>query len=192
MFSVPRNPLQLVDYAFRALGKKRIPIQQLVFFIAFDLRKHPPSKVLNIIQALHSKGQLEITDDIVCQPQEVSYEAESISSTSTSDLGELLRLFVSSSRLSRAVGMKDEAIEFVRSSEVPLKIKATVHGTRTYTLELDEDKMQILHDCPDWRRVSVLHRFCKHVTKLLLLLEKEEALRVLHSLQKDSWEFIQL
>ena len=195
MYAVPRKPLLLVDYAFRALGKTEIPLQKLVFFIAFDLKQLPPSQVKNLILDLHNNDKLEVKNDVVYQPQEVVHEREptaQITKTSTSGLGEQLRLFVSSSRLSRAVGMDDQAIEFRRLSQEPLKIQASVHGSREYRLELDEEIMQISHDCPDWRRVSVLHRFCKHVAKLFLLLEKEEALRLLQSLQTDSWEFVQL
>lgn len=195
MFKVPRNPLLLVDYAFRALGKTEMPIQLLIFFIAFDLRQLPPSRVKNLLFELQKKKEIEIKDDIVFQPQGVVPISEPVlehSPTASSDLGEQLRLFVSSSRLSRAVGMDDQAIEFRRISEIPLKIEASVHGSRIYRLELDEEFRQIAHDCPDWRRVSVLHRFCKHVAKLFLLLEKEEALRLLQSLQLHSWEFEQL
>jgi hypothetical protein len=88
--------------------------------------------------------------------------------------------------------MDDQAVEFQRVSINPLKVTATVHGSKDYVIELDEEKKQIAHNCPDWLRVSVLHRFCKHVTKLLLLLEQDEALRILHSLQRDSWEFIRI
>jgi hypothetical protein len=191
MFTIPRNPLGLIDYAFRALAKTKMSIQQLVFFISFDLRKLPPSQMLNQIHVLHAKGQLVIEDDMVLQPPKMDIEPKSSPPTSSEDLGQQLRLFVSSSRLSRAVGMDNQAIEFQRLSKVPLKIKATVHGSRKYMLELDEQARKIIHDCPDWKRVSVLHRLCKHVAKLFLLLEKDEALRVLKSLQEDPWEFIQ-
>jgi len=192
MYTVPRNPLRLIDYVFRALGKTQVPIQQVIFFISFDLRGLAPSLVRNMIQDLHAKGELEIIGEMVLQPLTKNLKPESLPPSSSSSLGEQLRLFVSSSRLSRAVGMDDKAIDFRRLSQVPLKIKATVHGTRKYLLEIDEEAMQISHDCPDWQKVSVLHRFCKHIAKLFLLLEKDEALRVLQSLQKNPWEFKQI
>jgi hypothetical protein len=192
MFAVPRDPLRLVSYAFQALGKTQVPLQQLVFFLSFDLRTLPPSQVKKAILDLQAQGQLEINDEMVLAPQIVAFEKESMAPTSTQDLGEQLRLFVSSSRLSRAVGMNDQAIEFQRISQNPLKIKATVQGSKEYLLELDEEAKIISHDCPDWQRVSVIHRLCKHVAKLILLLEKDEALRILKSLQKDSWKFIQI
>jgi hypothetical protein len=191
MYRVPRDHLQLVDYAFRALGKNRVSTQQLVFFISFDLRQLPPSRVMKILQDLQTKGRLEIVDDEVLRPQGVLPEQEPSVPTSSADLGEQLQFFVSSSRLSRAVGMTDDAIEFKRLSQNPLRIRAIVHGSRKYSLELDEELMQISHDCPDWQRVRVIHRFCKHVAKLFLLLEKDEALRILRSLKKDSWDFTQ-
>jgi hypothetical protein len=191
MYTVPRGPLQLVDYAFQALGKNRVSTQQLIFFISFDLRRFPPSRVKKILQDLQAKGSLEIDGDEVVRPQGVLLEHEPAVPTSSADLGEQLQLFVSSSRLSRAVGMADNAIEFQRLSKTPLRIQAIVHGSRKYSLELDEELMQISHDCPDWQRVRVIHRFCKHVAKLFLLLEKDEALRLLRSLKKDSWEFKQ-
>ncbi|MFX1403767.1 MAG: hypothetical protein ACFE9D_04775 [Promethearchaeota archaeon] len=190
MFTEPKDPLGLVDYAFRALGKTQVSLQQLVFFISFDLRALPPSKAMQLVRNLQAKDQLEIHDGIVVRPQDVLPEPES--AVSLSNLGDLLRLFVSSSRLTRAVGMADNSVEFQRISPNPLKIQAIVHGSKDYVIELDEERRSISHNCPDWLRVSVLHRFCKHVAKLLLLLEEEEALRILHSLQKDSWEFIQV
>lgn len=189
MISIPRNPLQLVAYAFRALAKDQVPLQQLIFFISFDLRQMPPSRVEKIIQDLHSKGQVEIQNDIVTLSEEPNLKPEGISSISQTELGDLLRVFVSSSRLSRAVGMNDQVIDLKRVSQDPLKIEAIVHGSQVYDLVLDESKKLISHNCPDWQRVSVLHRFCKHVAKLFLLIKNDEAVRILRNLQHESWTF---
>jgi hypothetical protein len=189
MFSIPRSPVRLVDYAIRALGKEQVPIQQLVFFLSFDIRQMAPSKALKLVERLQSEGQIIIEDGFVKLSTEMVVDTEAPTQTETTNLGTYLRLFVSSSRLSRAVGMNDQVIEFTRMSQNPLKVEATVHGSQDYILILDETSKRIAHNCPDWRRVSVLHRFCKHVAKLFLILEKEEAIRVLQSLQQESWEF---
>ncbi len=192
MFSVPRNPVRLVDYAFRALGKDQVPIQQLEFFLSFDIRKMAPSEALKLIERLQSEGQISIENGFVKLSQKMVVDTEIPTQTAVTNLGDYLRLFVSSSRLSRAVGMNDQAIEFIRVSQNPLKVEATVHGSQDYVLILDEASRRIAHNCPDWRKVSLLHRFCKHVAKLFLILEKDEAIRVLQSLQLESWEFEQL
>ncbi|MFW9830198.1 MAG: DUF2240 family protein [Candidatus Thorarchaeota archaeon] len=186
---IPRTPLHLVDYAFRALGREKLPIQQLIFFLSFDIRQMPPSQAQKLVQELQSKGQLEIANGLVKLTTEITQEPNSKVTTSKADLGELLRLFVSSSRLSRAVGISDDAIEFIRVENNPLQIEATVHGSQDYVLKLDEETRQITHNCPDWRKVSVLHRFCKHVAKLFLLMQKDEAIRILKSVQQESWDF---
>jgi|GEM_PF-5575335 hypothetical protein len=192
MFSVPRNPVGLVDYALRALGKDHVPIQQLVFFLSFDIRQMAPSQALKLIKRLQSEGQISIENGLVKVSHEMVVDTEIPTQTASTNLGEHLRLFVSSSRLSRAVGMNNQAIEFIRVSQNPLKVEATVHGSQDYILILDEASRRIAHNCPDWRKVSLLHRFCKHVAKLFLILEKEESIRLLQSLQVESWEFEQL
>jgi hypothetical protein len=192
MFSIPRNPAGLVVYAFRALGKAQVPLQRLVYFLSFDIRQMAPSKARKLIDRLHSEGQLFVEDGQVKLAPEVTIKPEVIQQAQTATLGEYLRSFVSSARLSRAVGMSDAAVECTRLSQDPLKIEATIHGSRDYNLILDEANNRIAHDCPDWQRVSVLHRFCKHVAKLFLLLENEEAIRILRSLQEESWDFERL
>ncbi len=192
MFVVPSSPVRLVDYAFRALGKDQVPIQKLVFFLSFDIRQMAPSQARKLIERLQSEGQISIENGLVKLSHEMVVENEIPTQDATTNLGEYLRLFVSSSRLSRAVGMNDQAIEFIQVSQSPLKVEATVHGSHDYILILDEASRRIAHNCPDWQKVSLLHRFCKHVAKLFLILEKEEAIRVLQSLQRESWEFEQV
>ena len=119
----------------------------------------------------------------------ISPDAKLDSSVSPPSLGDLLHQFVSPSRLSRAVGIDDSAIEIQVKTKTPLRIEAVIHGTRDYKLFLDEKSRVIGHNCPDWRRMSVIRRFCKHVTKLFLSLEEDEAVRLLLSMQQESWQF---
>ncbi len=151
----------------------------------------PPSQVAKLIQDLQAQGQLEVNDDVVTLSEKMTSEAAPHDTAPVTNIGELLRLFTGSSRLSRAVGMSDKAIDFQYVSQTPLKIEAIVHGSQEYDLTLDEANRSISHNCPDWRRVSVLRRFCKHVAKLFLLLEKDQAIRVLQLLQQESWKFDQ-
>ena len=129
MFSVPSTPVRLVDYAFRALGKDQVPIQQLVFYLSFDIRQMAPSKARKLIERLQSEGQISIENGLVKLSHDMGIDTEIPVQTAPTNLGEHLRLFVSSSRLSRAVGMNDQAIEFIRLSQNPLKVEATVHGS---------------------------------------------------------------
>jgi hypothetical protein len=149
----------------------------------------PPSKALQVVDDLISSGALAFDQGMVTliMDRESSQQYQEPQSPVT--LGDLLHKFVSSSRLSSAVAIPDNALEIHRVSTRPLRIEALVHGTRDYRLVLDEGARTISHDCPDWQRVSLIRRFCKHVVKLLLLLDEDEAVRLLTSMQQESWGF---
>lgn len=189
MFTIPRSPRGLVEYALRALGKISVSAKDLVLFLSFGLRQMPPSRAQELISKLHSSGHIIIEDGQVRLGANVGSEPEPMSTTDAANLGGLLKQFVSSPRLTRAVGMDDSAIRFSQTPSPPLRIEAKVFGSQEYRLVLDEETKRIEHDCPDWRRVSVLQRFCKHVAKLFLLLDQEDAIRILESLREGSWEF---
>lgn len=191
MYRIPSNPLDIIHYAFRALGQKSVSVKKLRFFLSFDLRLMPPSKADKMIKNLYDKGLLIIDDDLVSIAHDSRMETPSKmeAPSSPANLGDMLNQFVSSSRLSRAVGIEDKAIKIEVKSRTPLRIEAIIHGTRDYKLFLDEESRIIRHDCPDWEKVSMIHRFCKHVAKIFLSLEKDEAIRLLLSIQRESWQF---
>lgn len=189
MFNIPRSPHGLVEYTLRALGKKSVSIKDLVFFLSFDLRQMPPSRAQELVKKLQSSGHIVLEDGQVRLGSNIESETEPTSTTDSAHLGGLLKQFVSSPRLTRAVGMDDAAIRFSQTASPPLRIEAKVFGSKEYRLVLDEAKKRIEHDCPDWKRVSVLQRFCKHVVKLFLLLDQKDAVRILVSLREGSWEF---
>lgn len=185
MYTIPRNPLGIVHYAFRAMGQKRVSIEKLCFFLSFELRLMPPSKAAAMVNNLTEKGALVIDDGWVI----ISQDAKIDSSVSPPSLGELLNQFVSPSRLSRAVGLDDSVLEIQLKREKPLRIEAIIHGTKDYKFLLDEESRVIGHNCPDWQKVRVIRRFCKHVAKVFLSLEEDEAVRLLLSIQQESWKF---
>ena len=189
MFTIPRNPRGLIEYAFRALGKNSVSVKDLVFFLSFDLRQMPPSRAHDLVKKLQSSGHIVVEEGQVQLGPNIESEAQPTPVEDVAELGDLLKQFVSSPRLTRAVGMDDKALRFKQTASPPLRIEARVFGSQEYSLVLDEAKKRIEHNCPDWRRVSVLQRFCKHVAKLFLLLKQEDAVRILESLHEGSWEF---
>ena len=189
MYTIPRTPRGLIEYALRALGKNSVPVKDLVFFLSFDLRRMSPSQAQALVHKLQSSGNIIIEDGQVRLGSTVESKPEPTSTTDDAYLGQLLKQFVSSPRLTRAVGMDDAAVRFSQTASPPLRIEAKVFGSQEYRLVLDEANRRIEHDCLDWKRVSVLQRFCKHVAKLFLLLNQEDAVRILESLREGSWVF---
>jgi len=192
MYEIPQTPLGLVQYALRALARREVPRDELCFFLAFQLRQMPPSKAQQLVDDLVSKGALGFNHGMITLlgSEDASVEQQPQAQASAA-LGDLLRNFVTSSRLSSAEAIADSALEIRRVSARPLRIEALVHGTRDYQLILDEATRTISHDCPDWQRVSLIRRLCKHVAKLFLLLDRDEAMRLLTSMERESWTFQQ-
>jgi len=62
---------------------------------------------------------------------------------------------------------------------------------RDYHIVIDLEDRTVLHDCADWSRVIPSKRFCKHIGKLLLSLEREKALEILKQIraEKEAWTF---
>ena len=157
-----------------------------------------PSQARKLIKQLIAKGDLIVQDEVLTlsprlskkKVTQLSHEVDNDISP-VHELGILLGKFVGESRLSRAVGMSDGSVVIKNVRTKPLHIEAWIKGTREYRLVIDEAAKVIQHDCPDWLRKRKLRRFCKHVAKVFLLLEKEEAVRILSSMDK-SWQFQEL
>jgi len=101
-------------------------------------------------------------------------------------LESLLRYFMDEERLKRAARIKDH--ELTVQQETNNQIKATI---RDYNVVIDLENLTVLHDCADWSKVSLSKRFCKHLGKLMLSLNKEKASKILKQIytNKEKWEF---
>ena len=82
----------------------------------------------------------------------------------------LLNAFIDKPRLMRARRIKDK--ELTIQEETDNQIKALI---RDYHIVIDLGNRVVLHDCADWNRVLSSKRFCKHVGKLLLSLDKKKS-----------------
>jgi len=50
--------------------------------------------------------------------------------------------------------------------------------------------LEILHDCADWSRVLPNKGLCKHVAKILLMIDREKASEILRiDAEKGMWQF---
>jgi len=98
----------------------------------------------------------------------------------------LLNSFIDKPRLKRAQRIKDEELTIQEITDN--QIRALI---RDYHIVIDFGNRIVLHDCADWSRVLPNKRFCKHIGKLLLSLDKKEASKILQQIfaEKENWEF---
>jgi len=102
------------------------------------------------------------------------------------DFEGLLRAFLDADRVKRAKDIKDYELRIEKETDE--RVEAAI---RDYRIIIDFEERTILHDCADWSKMSPSKRFCKHIGKLLLSMDKERAtnmLRKIHS-QKEAWQF---
>jgi uncharacterized protein YecE (DUF72 family) len=98
----------------------------------------------------------------------------------------LLNAFMDKSRLKRAQRIKDKELTIQEATDN--RVRALI---RDYHIVIDLGNRLVLHDCADWSRVLSSKRFCKHLGKLLLSLDRERASKILKHIHanKEAWEF---
>ena len=101
-------------------------------------------------------------------------------------LENLLNTFIDKPRLKRAQHIRDKELTIQELTDT--QVKALI---RDYHIVIDLEKRTVLHDCADWSRVLPNKRFCKHIGKLLLSLDKEKASEILKQIHagKEAWKF---
>ena len=102
------------------------------------------------------------------------------------DFDSLLHTFLDIGRLKRAKEIKDS--ELTIEKETDQRIEAAI---REYHIVIDSEARTILHECADWSKALPTKRFCKHVGKLLLSIDREKATKMLTKiyLEREKWQF---
>jgi uncharacterized protein YecE (DUF72 family) len=102
------------------------------------------------------------------------------------DFDSLLRAFLDVGRLKRAKEIKDSELTIENETDQQVKV-----AIREYHIIIDFEAKTILHDCADWSKALPTKRFCKHIGKLLLSMDREKATKILEKIysQKEKWQF---
>ncbi len=100
---------------------------------------------------------------------------------------DLLLQLSTKSRLERGSKISDGDLAIKESSDEIIKARV-----KDYKIEIDLKERVLKHDCEDWRKGLGIKRICKHVAKLFLSFEQEDAKKVLRDMleNKDSWTFL--
>lgn len=111
---------------------------------------------------------------------------ETFSPLKKTDFEGLIRFFVAPERLKRAEEMADSDVRIIKDTEN--EIEAVV---RDYHVMLNIRDKSLLHDCADWRKIMSTKRLCKHIAKLLLMIDQQKAVTVLRNIyeKEKSWTF---
>jgi uncharacterized protein YecE (DUF72 family) len=111
---------------------------------------------------------------------------ETFSPPKKMDFNSLTRFLVSPERLKRAQQIADNEVRIIKETED--EIEATV---RDYHIIVDTKNKNLVHDCADWGKIMSTKRLCKHIAKLLSMIDQQKATDVLRSIyeKEESWNF---
>jgi hypothetical protein len=102
-------------------------------------------------------------------------------------LQDLLQAFLGAARLQRAKEIDESLVSISRetSEEIEGRVKE-------YVVKIDIPNRTILHDCQDWRNNMDSKNMCKHLGRLLLVLDEGKAANILREVlkEKDRWSFV--
>jgi hypothetical protein len=100
---------------------------------------------------------------------------------------DLLTLFLGRARMERARQMDDSLVS------ITLENSDVIEGrVKEYVIRIDIPNRTILHDCQDWRNNMASKMMCKHLGKLLMMLDEGKSANILRQVMKerDRWSFI--
>lgn len=222
-FAVPRkNNSEMLLYIWRVIDLPYILYNDLLYRISFDLFLLSPKEAKNFIDTcIENKFLLKADNNYFKLSEELNQKltnwqkkrkidifgkieaAKNIAelrnnlSKESTNFSVLLNFFVDRGTLNRSVSVSDEAFELLKYDRTKGIIKSKVKGSKedSYIIEVDTNEKILRHDCHDFEtRRADNKKFCKHITKLFLLLrEKDEnnAEFFLNELTEniDMWEF---
>jgi len=214
----------MVLYIWKIIELPYISTSDLIYKISFDLFLFSPKDAkIFIKKAIHNgllileeNNKLSISVDLVFELKnwhkkrrveilkKINYSAsiaqnlDNFEKNSSNKFNILLKAFLDTATLNRAVLVTDNAIKIDTFDPNGKFIKVEVKGSQNtpYIIEISTDEKVIKHDCQDFQTKRAPNKkFCKHLAKLFLLLkEKDEkgATLILENVTKDinKWNFV--
>jgi hypothetical protein len=223
-FAIPRkNDSELLLYIWKIIDLPFISQNDLIYRISFDLFIFSPNEAKKFINNCIEKKILRKTDNMHLELSTELYQEfnnwqkkrkneilknfktkktidqlkKEITKKDSNNFGVLLNAFADKGTLNRSVSVSDAAFELFEYNQAKGIVKAKVKGSieEFYEIDIDTNERILRHNCFDFmeRRVES-KQFCKHITKLFLLLkDRNEKIAefFLNELAKniDNWDF---
>lgn len=222
-FAIPRtNISEMLLYIWKIIDLPFILHNDLLFRISFDLFLDPPEKAkMFISRCIEDKllikddnQNLKLSEDLnnqlknwqkkrkieVVEKFKTANKVKSLKNDISKDLTNfsvLINAFVDKGTLNRSVSVSDAAFELLKYDRSKGIIKSKVKSSKeeSYLIEIDTNNKILRHNCHDFEtRRADNKKFCKHLTKLFLLLKDKNENIAEFFLSKlaeniDKWDF---
>ena len=223
-FAIPRNNnSEMLLYIWKIIDIPTISQNDLLYKISFELFLFPPNEAISFInncldnQLLVKDNNLNLTlsknlnqqlknwqkkrkkavlKKIVSSKQITQIQSDTGKEKST-NFNVLINSFTDKGTLNRSVSISDTAFEILECDSAKGILKSRVKGSKeeSYIIEINTKKKLVCHNCHDFvTRRADNKKFCKHLTKLFLLLKDKDETIAEFFLSKlaeniNTWDF---
>jgi hypothetical protein len=223
-FAIPRkNNTEMLLYIWKIIDLPSISLSDLLYKISFELFLLSPTKASDFIEncienenllkdenqnlrlsnALSQKlitwqtARKGVILEKITSAKKVAKLKSDINKKEPTNFSVLINAFTDKGTLNRSVSISDAAFEILEYDHDKGMIKSKVAGSKKepYIIEIDTNEKILRHNCHDFeeRRASN-KKFCKHLTKLFLLLKEKDENIAEFFLKKlaeniDVWDF---
>lgn len=215
-FSIPRQKIsEMVLYIWKIINLPKIPSENLLFKITFELFLYSPDEAKNFIEnAIKNKfliqddhKNLKLSENLNSKFQAwqrnrkneilrkmASYLKQSelkntFEQNKKDEFNILLKGFTDKPTLNRAVGVSESAFSLKKVDLNEGLILGNVVGSKEepYLLKIDLNEKELKHNCHDFQtRRAKEKKFCKHLIRLFLLLKEKDQKVAVSFLKKIS------
>ncbi|MBA7612717.1 hypothetical protein ES703_19954 [subsurface metagenome] len=223
-FAIPRNNnSEMLLYIWKIIDIPKVSQNDLLYKISFELFLFPPNEAISFInncldnQLLVKDNNLNFTlsknlnqqlknwqkkrkkavlKKIVSSKQITQIQNDTGKEKST-NFNVLINSFTDKGTLNRSVSISDTAFEILECDSAKGILKSRVKGSKeeSYIIEINTKKKLVCHNCHDFvTRRADNKKFCKHLTKLFLLLKDKDETIAEFFLSKlaeniNTWDF---
>lgn len=224
-FTIPRNnDSEMLLYIWKIIDLPTISQKALIYKISFELFLYSPNEatkfiencirkkflekdnnqILKLSETLEKKlenwqetRKNEVTEKI-SSAKKINQLKRDIEKNNSSKFSVLINAFADKGTLNRSVSVSDAAFELLDYNRTKGILTTKVKGSKEepYIIEINTITKTLRHNCHDFEtRRMPDKKFCKHLTKLFLLLKKKdnEAAEFFLSTLADNiakWDFI--
>jgi hypothetical protein len=223
-FAIPRkNNSEMLIFIWKIIDLPLISYSDLLFIISFKLFLFPPAKAVEFLdnciesklivktenqylklskglsQKLENwqkKRRIEILNKLQ-SAKKIEILSDDLNKKDVNKFSVLINAFVDKGTLNRSVSVSDSSFELLRYDQKKGIINSKVQGSKEdyYIIEIDLNKKILQHNCHDFiSRRAENKKFCKHITKLFLILKEQNEQAAEYFLNKlaediDMWNF---
>ncbi|GAF87044.1 unnamed protein product, partial [marine sediment metagenome] len=133
----------------------------------------------------------------IASTKKIAQLKSDIENKNSSNFSVLFNAFTDKGTLNRSVSISDTAFELLECDSAKGILKSRVKGSKeeSYIIEINTNKKLLRHNCRDFEQKRADNKkFCKHLTKLFLLLKNKNENIAEFFLSKlaeniDNWDF---